>query len=85
MNKIAILILLFTSVTHAQVATVCENRVVNVPRLAFADPNTGRVISVPYNGPNTQVIRTCHPVAMPTQNTVQIPEAEKRQLEALTK
>jgi hypothetical protein len=85
MTKALALILLFTSIAHAQVATVCENRVVNVPRMGAVDPATGRVISIPWNGPNTQVIRTCHAVAMPTQTTAPIPEAEKRQLEALTR
>lgn len=85
MKKALLTLVLLSGSAYAQVATVCENRVVNVPRLAAADPVTGRVIAIPWNGPNTQVIRTCYPVAMPTQTTAPIPEAEKKQLDALTR
>lgn len=85
MNKLILTLVLLSSSAMAQVPVqVCEDKPMNMPRgVVFQN---GQAVNIPWNGPNSQIVRVCRIVMVPTQNTAPNPPTvvEQQQLQRLS-
>lgn len=85
MKKALLTLVLISNAAMAQVPIqVCEDKPLNMPRGVIMQPN-GQYTNIPWNGPNSQIVRSCRIVMVPAQNASQVTPQEQQQLQQLVR